>query len=124
MDQILGAAYLKISLAMIKEAIFFNRAINIETVQKVGTILDCIVIPCYWMYSARHNFREFWSGKTGFEKKLRNQQFVSKLHENKPRLFPRRPNTQETSFIIERPHASKEGQLEGRFCYGIKIHKT
>ena len=113
-DQILGIAYLKISLAMIK-------AINIESVLKVGTILDCIVIPCYWTYSARHNFREFWSGKTGFEKKLRNQQFVSKLHENKPRLCPRRPNTQETSFIIERTYPSKS---DDRFCYGIKIHKT
>ena len=85
-DQILGAAYLKISLAMIKEAIFFNRAINIETVQKVGTILDCIVIPCYWMYSARQNYREFWSGKNN----VRNQQFVSHLHENKRRLCLRR----------------------------------
>ena len=76
------------------------------------------------MYSARQEFKEFWLGKTRFEKKLRNQKFVLKLNENKPRLFPRRPNTQETSFIIERAHTSKEGQLEGRFCYGIKIHKT
>jgi hypothetical protein len=76
------------------------------------------------MYSAQQNFREFRSGKTGFEKKLMNQLFVSHLHANKPRLCPRCPKTQETSFIIEKPHPSKEGQLEGRFCYGIKIHKT
>ena len=105
---------------MIKEAIFFNRAINIETVLKVGTFLDCVIIPCYWMFSARQDFREFWSGKTVLQKETRNQQIVSQLHEYKPRLCPRRPDTQDTSFIIERPCPSKEG----RFFYGIKIHKT
>ena len=122
-DQLIFAAYLKIALAIIKEAIFYNRAINIETVLKVGIILDCIVIPCYWMYSAKQDFREFWSGRTVFEKKLRNQQFVH-LHENKPRLCPRRPNTQETSFFIERSHPACKGQLEGRFFYGIKIKRN
>ena len=122
-DQLICAAYLKIALAIIKEAIFFNRAINIETVLKVGIILDCIVIPCYWMYSAKQEFREFWSGRTVFERKLRNQQFVH-LPENKPRLCPRRHNTQETSFFIERSHPACKGQLEGRFFYGIKIKRN
>ena len=126
-DQTLAAAYIKICMSVIKEAIFYNPAIEVETFLKISIVLDCIIVPCYWIYSTKQDFREFWSNEMVFGRTLRKQKHVLTLQQNSDYnagLEPRRPHSQETRFINERSQTLREGQLSGRFYYGFKMHKT
>ena len=127
MDQLSAAAYLTLLLSLFQEAIIltivsnFYRTLNYEIFMKTRILLSCIFIPCYWFYSSRKGFQEFWTMKTYFGK--RN---VSPHHSFKVAgvtLEPRRPEFEETVFTNEVDKSKKETDIQRRFTYGLKVCK-
>ena len=132
-NQSLAAAYLKITLAVIKETIFLSimnnsiSTIEVETFMKISNVLNCIVIPCYWMVSTKQDFKEFWSKETVFWRKSLPPRIVVPLRQNGgynseyySTIQPRGPHIQETSFMCEGSYPSREERLPGRFSYVFK----
>ena len=129
LHQTFVAAYLKICMALVKEVIFFNGVINpftsieLGSFLKISIVLDCIFIPCFWMYSTKQDFREFWCGETVFWRTNRIPKYVFAVQADVRNLSlePRRPHTLETSFIFQ-----SERKIEklhpGRFSFSFKMH--
>ena len=138
-DQLLAAGYLKIGLAIFEEALFFsminnlNIIIEIETFMKISNFLNCIIIPCYWMYSTHRDFTELWSKETVFCRKYVPQSnrvcplklnTMYSLDLSHTALEPRRPHILETSFMVEESQTDRSLRLPGRSSYGFKLHKS
>ena len=129
LDQTLVAAYLKIVLALLKEinyiSIFTNSQpfIDDEIFMKLMNFLDSIVIPVYWVYSTKRNFKEFWSNKTVFLKILRPVTPVvpgPNIIKRMPFtvIEPRRPEHLVTSFVNQE-FISETRRFPGKFTYGF-----
>ena len=134
-DQSLAAAYLKIGLAVVKEMLFWSiindssTKIDILTFMKISNVLNCIVIPCYWIYSTKKDFREFWSKETVFWRKVdppTNGAGIMYLSEyvSSSEIEPRGPHIHETRFTDEGPQSARRGRLPRRFSYGFNIRKS
>ena len=133
--QTFAAAYLKICMALIKEVIFFNgftdsfTSIEVGSFLKISIVLDCIFIPCYWIFSTKQDFREFWCSETVFWRKTRIEKYVFAVQEAEDRtlsLEPRRPHILETSFIDNQSDRKSDRTIEklhpGRFSFSFKMH--
>ena len=134
-DQSLAAAYLKIGLAVFKEVIFYSiinkstSTIEVDAFMKISNVLNCIAIPCYWIYSTKQDFNELWSKETVFWRKfLPANKVVSprlngvySLEQTSATIEPRGPHIQETSFMGEESHPYREERLDGRFSYGFQL---
>jgi hypothetical protein len=127
LHQTFAAAYLKICMALVKEVIFFNWVTNSSTSIEIGPflklsiVLDCIFIPCFWMYSTKHDFREFWCSETVFWRKNIIEKYVFPAVPT-PSLEPRRPHILETSFIDNQSDRKIKRLHPGRFSFSLKMH--
>ena len=112
LDQTLMAAYLKIFLAILKEMNFIPILINSHSIiedelfMKIMNLVNCTVVPCYWVFSTKQHFKEFWSKETIFLKRLSPptnvapQQNVGDQGQGaSTMIIPRREEYQDTSFI-------------------------
>ena len=125
MDQSLVAAYLQIVLAIVYEVFFFlsirkkNTYIQIMIFNKLSNILNCIIIPSYWLYSTHATFQDLWSRKTIFYKKRANfQNRSNSFHMASSSIEPRGPHICETSFTDEDSQVDRK--LNVSFFYGVK----
>ena len=109
LDQTLAAAYLKIVLAVVQNMNFipifanYGHVIDHGIFMKLANYVNSIVVPCYWMFSTKKNFKDFWSKETVFLKELHPLSTVAPRKTfgeqgTSPVLVPRRPEYQETSF--------------------------
>ena len=91
---------------------------------KLLNFVNSIIIPCYWVYSTKNNFKEFWSTETVFLKQLSPPAIVApyeimgKRRTSTVVLVPRRPERTETSFTNEGSLTVKS-RLPGKFSYGF-----
>ena len=88
---------------------------------KINSVVNCIVIPCYWMISTKNEFRDFWSIETCFWKTKRLSHLQSNELQMVP-LEPRRPPYQENTFTYERTQP-QDFATTRKFFYGMKINK-
>ena len=74
LDQKLMAAYLRICRPILREIIFIPILISSQPVVKDEMFLklmncvNSIDIPCYWVFSTKKDFKEFWSEENVFLK--------------------------------------------------------
>ena len=129
LDQTLVAAYLKICLLVLQNINFNPIFTNSQPViehgisTKLSNFVNIIVIPCYWFFSTKQNFKGFCSKETVFLKQLSPQATVAphKIISEEGTtqvLVPRRPEYQETSFMNE-GSLSNTRRLPGKFTYGF-----
>ena len=107
MDQLLFSTYTMIITAFCEAVIALvlldNKQPWIEyvTFQKMRNIVNCVVIPCYWILSTRKDFKDLFSMRTCFWKRNRIYQTHSSDIPREP-LEPREAcfvvNILETSF--------------------------
>ena len=127
MDQLLAATYITLLISLFQEAIKisivsnFSRTVNYEIFMKINIWLSCIFIPCYWFYSSRKGFQEFWTMKTYFGK--RNVSSHHNFEVTGVKLEPRRPEFEETVFTNEVYKSKRETDIQRRFTYGLKVCK-
>ena len=127
LHQTFAAAYLKICMALVKEVIFFNgvtnpfTSIELGSFLKISIVLDCIFIPCFWMYSTKQDFREFWCSETVFWRKNRIVKYVFPAVPT-PSLEPRRSHILETSFMDNQADRKMDRLYPGRFSFSFKVH--
>ena len=117
LDQTLFAAHLKLFLAILYE-IHFNLLIEnspsgkyIAELDLTRDILNCVLLPGYWVYSTKQQFPELWAQVS----RCRNTSRIP----TKPSSFdtlsvmePRRPVQKESSFIMD---PSTQESMQGRF---------
>ena len=131
-DQTFAAAYLKISFSLIMEVIFFyivnntDTTIDLANIMNATVILDCVIIPSYWMFSTKQDFREFWSYKTVFWRNHRPEKYLSQHDINvdvhSVPLEPRPAHILETSFCEKRnKHGKADNVLKGKFSYNFGL---
>ena len=127
LHQNFAAAFLKICIALVNEVIFFNWITNSSTSIEIGPfsrlsiILDCIFIPCFWMYSTKQDFREFWCSETVFWRKNRIVKYVFPAVPT-PSLEPRRSHILETSFMDNQADRKMDRLYPQRFSFSLKVH--
>ena len=135
-DQTLAAAYLKIALAVFRETIFLSiinsstSMIKDENFIKISNFLNCIAIPCYWIYSTKKDFKEYWSKETVFLRNILPRTEVAPLqintvysseHKSSSAIQPRGPHIHEKSFMGDISQPVSESRLPGKFAHGLKF---
>ena len=116
LHQTFAAAFLKICMALVNEVIFFNWITNSST-----SLLTASLSLCFWMYSTKQDFREFWCSETVFWRKNRIVKYVFPAVPT-PSLEPRRSHILETSFMDNQADRKMDRLYPGRFSFGLKVH--
>ena len=123
-DQSLAAAYLRIAAALVKEVMIFviirnsTRIIQFETYLKIRNILMCVVIPCYWIYSTKKDFPEFWSEEMCFWTKDRRPKTLLSFKMNLIRDSPLEPRR-----VMKGFKPTREIKVSRIFSYILKSHQ-
>ena len=121
-DQLLVAAYTTIITGLCKEGIVILNimnlahvsALNYETFLQLNNLINCILIPSYWIISTRKEFQEFWISKTFFWNN-KNHISVSKADGvRRLHLEPRRATLQDISH---------QDVVKWKFSYGLNLRK-
>ena len=126
MNQLLVAAYLTLLTAIFKETIVlitvlnFSTPVSYEHFLKINSVVNCIIIPIYWMNSTKNDFKDFWLIQTCFWKTKRISHFNTNEVQMVP-LEPRRPPVRKTDLTYEGTQLSEDATIPRRFCYGMKI---
>ena len=97
-DQSLAAAYLLIVLSLIDETIYFCLIMDMHTVmdimefRKVTTMVCCIMVPGYWLYSTVATYPELWSDHTMFNRRVHQARWAAYTDKQEMLIEPRRPD--------------------------------
>ena len=124
MNQLLSAAYITIVTALFREVIVILNIINHGSVMKyesflhLNIVINCILIPSYWIYSTRLEYPEFWSSKTLFWSSSTRVSIYQPTKSIGFQLVPRRPGHQGQSTYFK-THPT----IVRKFSYGFKIQK-
>ena len=73
-NQTLTSIYVNIFLLLIRNLIFFSllhneRMLEFELITIINTIITTVILPTFWLYSTRIEFKELWAEETIFWKK-------------------------------------------------------
>lgn len=157
-DQTLFAAYLKLGLAIVGEIFFHLVLIDSPAADYINTfnlstdLLNCVVVPGYWLYSTNKHFKEMWSSDYILRMAPRKTATLFILPNIEPRRQPVFRQSENGRFIYgfrvqknsrsyhylpiqetlrENPKVQKiyvkerlqqKNDFRGKFFYGIKIH--
>ena len=130
-DQSLAAAYLLIVLSLIDETIYFCLIMDMHTVmdimefRKVTTMVCCIMVPGYWLYSTVATYPELWSDHTIFNRRVHQASWAAYTDKQEMLIEPRRPGigdrvSYEDSRIYLNLH-STTGQVSREVGGGLDI---
>ena len=125
MNQLLFVTYVTIIISFIKEAIVITILLNstpiidYQTFLRINALINCIIIPSYWMYSTRKEFYEFWSIETCFWKaKKRNK--LQTIEVQMAPLEPRRQISSEVSSEYEGRQQDESTRVSGSSSFGFR----
>ena len=125
MNQLIFATYVTLLTAFIKEVIVFTILLNytptidFQTFIRINALLNCIIIPCYWIYSTKKEFHEIWSLETCFWKTKKRTIFQTIEVQMEP-LEPRRPSFPKSFLENERRQQDYVTRISGSFSFGLK----
>ena len=152
LDQTLFAAHLKLFLAILHE-IHFKLLIEkspsgqyTAELNLTRDILNCVLLPGYWVYSTKQQFPELWAQVSRFRKTSRKPTKPSSSF-SLSAMEPRRPVQKESSLILDPStqesvqekffnksisentynEESKQNMTEslpGKFSYGLKLRNA
>ena len=132
MDQLLAAAYLKLLTSLSEEAVVLTHVLHLtltvdyDTFLQMNNLLNCIIVPCYWLVSSRRDFKELWALGTCFWASKPVPHKKGQNISNRLPLTPRRPNLQKSvlNYDYEGSHKTQEATTPRRFSYGLNIQKA
>ena len=129
MDQLMFAAYVTLITALTKEALVITNLLNFsstmdyQTFLQFNTLINCISIPSYWIYSTRKDFHELWSIETCFWK-TKNTTLQETIEVQMVPLEPRRPSSCKVFSANERGQQEESTRASGRFSFGFRSNLT
>ena len=118
-QEMLLTAYLLEFGAIVKEVYFIQLVhskatfINASTLDDAIDIIFCVLLPCYWVYSTKKDFAEFWSSKYLFWTKPETRKGIENTFSRNP-LEPR-------PTLSYKQNIEEEDQNFGRFSYNISL---
>ena len=126
MNQLIFATYVTLLTAFIKEVIVFTILLNytptidFQTFIRINALLNCIIIPCYWIYSTTEEFYESCSIETCFWKEKKT--IFQTIEVQMEILEPRRPSFSKSFLENERRQQDDVTRVSGSFSFGLKIN--